>query len=182
MKLVISFTCQLLRPGLTRVTTQTRVHCLDADALRSFTSYWYLIRPVSGLIRRRMLKAIARRCAAGPFKFFIAIQICCHQETLKIEPLTEADLCVMSCDAHLDSSPTSYAKCTGQWGLAISRLETLGQGQRGGLRRNSPPRCRMRYGKTRSTNGKSPVTRRGFASSARRQKAWNDERRAGHLG
>ncbi|MCP2070960.1 UNVERIFIED_ORG: hypothetical protein J2Y77_000396 [Pseudomonas lini] len=63
VKLVIGFTCQLLRPGLTRVTTQTRVHCLDADALRSFTSYWYLIRPASGLIRRRMLKAIARRCA-----------------------------------------------------------------------------------------------------------------------
>lgn len=62
VKLVVGFTCQLLRPGLTRVTTQTRVHCLDADALRSFTSYWYLIRPVSGLIRRRMLKAIARRC------------------------------------------------------------------------------------------------------------------------
>ncbi|WP_214512110.1 hypothetical protein [Pseudomonas brassicacearum] len=68
VKLVISFTCQLLRPGLTRVATQTRVHCLDADALRSFTSYWYLIRPVSGLIRRRMLKAIARRCAAGALK------------------------------------------------------------------------------------------------------------------
>lgn len=62
VKLVVGFTCQLLRPGLTRVTTETRVHCLDADALRSFTSYWYLIRPVSGLIRRRMLKAIARRC------------------------------------------------------------------------------------------------------------------------
>ena len=46
------------------LTTQTRVHCLDADALRRFTSYWYLIRPVSGLIRRRMLKAIARRCAS----------------------------------------------------------------------------------------------------------------------
>jgi len=64
VKLVISFSCRLLRPGLTRVTTQTRVHCLDADALRRFTSYWYLIRPVSGLIRRRMLKAIARRCAS----------------------------------------------------------------------------------------------------------------------
>lgn len=68
VKLVINFTCLLLRPGLTRVTTQTRVQCLDADALRSFTSYWYLIRPVSGLIRRRMLKAIARRCEAGASK------------------------------------------------------------------------------------------------------------------
>ena len=65
VKLAINFTCELLQPGLTRVTTQTRVQCIDADALRSFTAYWYLIRPVSGLIRRRMLKAIARRCAAG---------------------------------------------------------------------------------------------------------------------
>ncbi|WP_334598164.1 hypothetical protein [Pseudomonas alvandae] len=65
VKLAINFTCQSLQPGLTRVTTQTRVQCIDADALRSFTAYWYLIRPVSGLIRRRMLKAIARRCAAG---------------------------------------------------------------------------------------------------------------------
>ncbi|UZE25118.1 hypothetical protein LOY67_06810 [Pseudomonas sp. B21-056] len=64
VKLVIDFTCQSLRPGLTRVTTETRIQCLDADALRSFTSYWYLIRPASGLIRRRMLKAIARRCGS----------------------------------------------------------------------------------------------------------------------
>ncbi|MBJ2347759.1 MULTISPECIES: hypothetical protein [Pseudomonas] len=68
VKLAINFTCQSLQPGLTRVTTQTRVQCIDADALRSFTAYWYLIRPVSGLIRRRMLKAIARRCAAGALK------------------------------------------------------------------------------------------------------------------
>jgi hypothetical protein len=62
VKLVVSFMCELLPSGLTRLTTETRVHCIDADAFRRFRPYWYLIRPVSGLIRRRMLRSIARRC------------------------------------------------------------------------------------------------------------------------
>lgn len=62
VKLVINLTCQPLASGLTRITTQTRVHCLGRPALRRFTAYWYVIRPVSGIIRRRMLRAIARRC------------------------------------------------------------------------------------------------------------------------
>ena len=62
VKLVVGFACEPLDSGLTRVTTQTRVHCLDATALRSFRPYWYLIRPVSGMIRRRMLRTIAQRC------------------------------------------------------------------------------------------------------------------------
>jgi hypothetical protein len=64
VKLVVGVACELLPSGLTRVTTETRVHCLDADALRRFRPYWYFIRPVSGMIRRRMLRAIARRCRA----------------------------------------------------------------------------------------------------------------------
>ena len=32
----------------------------DGSALRSFTPYWWLIRPVSGLIRRRLLTRIHR--------------------------------------------------------------------------------------------------------------------------
>ncbi|WP_122664810.1 hypothetical protein [Pseudomonas viridiflava] len=61
VKLAISFTCQRLESGLARMTTHTRVHCVDRQALRRFTPYWYAIRPVSGMIRRRMLQAIARR-------------------------------------------------------------------------------------------------------------------------
>lgn len=64
VKLGVGFVCELLPSGLTRITTETRVHCLDAEALGRFRPYWYLIRPVSGLIRRRMLRAIARRCRA----------------------------------------------------------------------------------------------------------------------
>lgn len=62
VKLVIGFHCQGVRPGATLLTTETRVHCMDENALASFRPYWYLIRPVSGWIRRRMLKTIARTC------------------------------------------------------------------------------------------------------------------------
>ncbi|SEA49031.1 hypothetical protein [Variovorax sp. YR216] len=38
--------------------TETRVQCVDRSALRHFTPYWWVIRPVSGLIRRRLLARI----------------------------------------------------------------------------------------------------------------------------
>jgi hypothetical protein len=56
-KLVLSFVTEP-RGRLTRLTTETRIHCLDARALVSFTPYWLVIRLPSGLIRRRMLSAI----------------------------------------------------------------------------------------------------------------------------
>lgn len=59
-RLVLGFSATELGDGLTRLVTETRVQCLDAGALRRFRPYWYLIRPVSGLIRRRILKAIKR--------------------------------------------------------------------------------------------------------------------------
>ena len=50
----------------TLLATETRVHCADAAALRSFRRYWLVVRPFSGLIRRLMLSSIARSCAAAP--------------------------------------------------------------------------------------------------------------------
>ena len=54
----------------TRLTTETRVVCADAPARASFSRYWRVVRPFSGLIRRSMLRAILReaerRVAAGP--------------------------------------------------------------------------------------------------------------------
>lgn len=41
-----------------RLTTQTRVHCPDRESLRRFRPYWLLIRPVSGLIRKRILGSV----------------------------------------------------------------------------------------------------------------------------
>lgn len=56
-KLVIGF---LAEPegDATLLTTETRVHCPDRYSLMMFAPYWWLIRPVSGLLRRRTLRAI----------------------------------------------------------------------------------------------------------------------------
>ena len=45
----------------TRLTTETRIKCLDADSRRSFGFYWTFIQPFSGLIRKEMLRLIKRR-------------------------------------------------------------------------------------------------------------------------
>ncbi len=42
-----------------RLVTHTRVHCPDEAQRRRFAPYWYAIRPVSGLIRHRLLRRIA---------------------------------------------------------------------------------------------------------------------------
>lgn len=44
-----------------RLTTETRIRCLDDTSRRSFGYYWTLVRPFSGLIRMEMLRAIKRR-------------------------------------------------------------------------------------------------------------------------
>lgn len=59
-KLVLSYYAEKLDDTHTRLTTETRVFCLDNTARRKFAPYWYLIRPVSGLIRRRMLHSVAQ--------------------------------------------------------------------------------------------------------------------------
>jgi hypothetical protein len=43
------------------VTTETRVWLTDERSRRAFARYWLLIRPFSGLIRRRWLAAAVRR-------------------------------------------------------------------------------------------------------------------------
>ncbi|MGC4119381.1 MAG: hypothetical protein QM765_33405 [Myxococcales bacterium] len=47
--------------GRTLLTTETRIHCLDSEARRSFGRYWALIRLGSGWIRVLWLRAIKRR-------------------------------------------------------------------------------------------------------------------------
>ncbi len=42
-----------------RLVTHTRVHCPTEAQRRRFAPYWYAIRPVSGLIRMRLLRRIA---------------------------------------------------------------------------------------------------------------------------
>jgi hypothetical protein len=45
----------------TRLTTETRIKCTDAESRRRFGFYWTFIRPFSGLIRMEMLRVIRRR-------------------------------------------------------------------------------------------------------------------------
>ncbi len=45
----------------TRLTTETRIKCLDDGSRRSFGFYWTFVQPFSGLIRMEMLKTIKRK-------------------------------------------------------------------------------------------------------------------------
>jgi hypothetical protein len=49
----------------TRLETETRVLATGPRAKRRFAVYWFVIRPGSGLIRREMLRAVARRAEAA---------------------------------------------------------------------------------------------------------------------
>jgi hypothetical protein len=55
-----NFTVHARADGFCELRTETRVWCAP-DARRKFRMYWLLVRPVSGLIRRAMLRAICRR-------------------------------------------------------------------------------------------------------------------------
>lgn len=46
------------------VATETRVRCTDDAARRSFSRYWRVVRPFSGLIRMEALRAIRRTAEA----------------------------------------------------------------------------------------------------------------------
>ena len=55
-----SFTLEPDSAGATRLATETRIRCADADTRRAFGRYWRLIRPGSGWIRREILRAVRR--------------------------------------------------------------------------------------------------------------------------
>ncbi|MGW0663266.1 hypothetical protein [Streptodolium elevatio] len=61
LKIVFNF----LRRGST-VTTETRVWATDERSRRVFRTYWAVIRPPSGLIRRVWLRAIRERAENEP--------------------------------------------------------------------------------------------------------------------
>ena len=64
IKAAINFRNEVTPDGMTRLTTETRVFCSDADALRRFTPYWRTIFPGSWILRVTWLRAIARRAEA----------------------------------------------------------------------------------------------------------------------
>ena len=64
-KLVLNFSTEAADDGRTWLRTETRVFCNDRASLRRFTPYWWLIRPVSGLIRKRLLVRIRDAALVG---------------------------------------------------------------------------------------------------------------------
>ena len=59
-KAAMTFRIDPIGAERTRLSTETRVLCGDAAARRRFKLYWTLIGPFSGLIRREMLRGIAK--------------------------------------------------------------------------------------------------------------------------
>jgi hypothetical protein len=66
VKTTLDFRIHELRPGVCRVTTETRIAATDASARRKFGLYWRIIYPGSALIRRMWLRAIKRRAENQP--------------------------------------------------------------------------------------------------------------------
>jgi hypothetical protein len=52
------------RVGAAGLSTETRVHVADPAARRAFRRYWLVVRPFSGLVRMRLLRAAKRRAEA----------------------------------------------------------------------------------------------------------------------
>jgi hypothetical protein len=59
-KAVWDFRVTAVPGGGARLSTETRILCLDAASRRRFRRYWRVIRPFSGLIRVALLRAVAR--------------------------------------------------------------------------------------------------------------------------
>ena len=64
-KAAVNIRFEPLSPTTTRLSTETRVQCVDGAAYRRFALYWAAIRPFSAWIRREMLRGI-QRAAEGP--------------------------------------------------------------------------------------------------------------------
>ncbi len=67
-KAVANFCVEEQAEGVSRLTTETRVLCLDEGSRRRFRVYWFFIAPFSGLIRRQMLRAIRQTAERAALK------------------------------------------------------------------------------------------------------------------
>ena len=64
-KVVWTFTVEGDGADAARLLTETRVACVDAPSRHRFRLYRLCVRPFSGLIRREMLRAVAREAVTG---------------------------------------------------------------------------------------------------------------------
>lgn len=53
-------------PGVTRLSTETRVLCFGNAARRNFLLYWRVVEPFSGIIRWSLLRGVRRAAEKGP--------------------------------------------------------------------------------------------------------------------
>lgn len=49
----------------TKLTTETRIECMDEKSRKSFGFYWTFIQPFSGLIRMEMLRTVKRKAESS---------------------------------------------------------------------------------------------------------------------
>jgi hypothetical protein len=47
--------------GTSEVETETRIYCLGENTKKKFSRYWLIIRPLSGIIRREILRLIKKK-------------------------------------------------------------------------------------------------------------------------
>ncbi len=59
-KAVWNFSFEKVSEYETRVTTETRVLCLDEKSRLRFNMYWFFVGPFSGIIRKEILRSIDR--------------------------------------------------------------------------------------------------------------------------
>jgi len=60
-KAVWNFSLEPTGKNMTRLSTETRIHCTDSDSRKKFKRYWTVIAPFSGWIRIEMLRALKKQ-------------------------------------------------------------------------------------------------------------------------
>ena len=60
-KVAWNFAVRKISDGLVKVSTETRIMCLDDPSRKRFRLYWRLVGPFSGLTRREMLRCAKRK-------------------------------------------------------------------------------------------------------------------------
>ena len=61
---VWNFYLEPMQTGSTRLSTETRVQCLDKASVRRFKLYWHIIGPFSGWIRNEALRIVKKEAEA----------------------------------------------------------------------------------------------------------------------
>lgn len=64
IKVVWNFQCEEQSADNTQLSTETRILCVNPKTKFSFGLYWLVIRPFSGMIRKKMLQIIKKEAEA----------------------------------------------------------------------------------------------------------------------